>query len=68
MAIPEGQKSGGIEVGTANRVVEPLWRFVTRRCSRIASFNAAGEGPAFYCVHPIFGDVTSFTGLGPVSV
>ena len=42
---------------------DPLWRLVLRRGGVIASFNKVGLGPALYCVHPIFGDTTSFRPL-----
>ena len=41
----------------------PLWRMVSRRGGAIATFNPAGEGPPFYCVHPISGGVTNFDTL-----
>lgn len=47
----------------SGQVHDPLWRFVLRRGGVIASFNKAGSGSALYCVHPIFGDVTSFRPL-----
>ena len=41
----------------------PIWRLVARRGQPIACFNETGTAAAFYCVHPIFGDVTCFHAL-----
>ena len=44
-------------------VAAPIWRLVGRRHGAIAAFNSAGASTPVYCVHPIFGDVTSFSPL-----
>lgn len=40
-----------------------LWRLVARNGGSIVPFNEGGSGPPFYCVHPISGDVSSFSDL-----
>ena len=63
MASEKFQDLEGAEHQPVTRVVPPIWRLVSRHGSAIVPFNEVGEGPAFYCVHPISGDVTSFSDL-----
>ena len=59
----------GAERDSHARTTHPLWRLVSRHGSVITPLNRTGDGPAFFCVHPISGDVTSFSdfagSLGP---
>ena len=44
-------------------MTSPLWRLVSKKAKSIVVFNDNADSVAFYCVHPIFGDVTSFYDL-----
>jgi thioesterase domain-containing protein len=55
--------SDDVGLSTAAPAVAPLWRLVSRRTSAIAAFNTGGDGAAFYCVHSLGGDVTTFRDL-----
>ena len=49
--------------GQPVRTVASIWRLVLRNTSAITVFNGAGKGPAFYCVHSVTGETTSYRGL-----
>ena len=55
--------SAAVGEGATRPPVSSLWRLVSRRNSAIATFNAKGDLPPFYCVHPVSGGVTSFSPL-----
>ena len=40
-----------------------LWRLVVRNANTVIKLSESSDGIAFYCVHPIFGDVSSFRDL-----
>jgi thioesterase domain-containing protein len=55
--------SDGADSKAIARAAAPLWRLLSRRTGVIAAFNAEGDGFAFYCVHSVAGDVTTFRDL-----
>lgn len=63
------QDSHEAQPEAAAQLAAPFWRLVLKNGNTIVPFNEIGNGPAFYFVHPIAGDVTSFhelaKSLGP---